>query len=87
MTGDGTFTLRGGPDEPVNASSLTWQLAPLKTVDFNGDNLVNLEDLILLGNAWLGSEPDFDVAPPPNGDNIVNMPDFVMLAERWLEGQ
>jgi len=48
--------------------------------DFNGDDMVNLEDLAILLSYWLKNEPSVDIAPA-GGDGIVNFLDFAKLAE------
>jgi hypothetical protein len=48
--------------------------------DFNGDDLVNLQDLAILSSYWLENEPLVDIVPV-GGDGNVNFRDFAKLAE------
>jgi hypothetical protein len=51
--------------------------------DFNGDGLVDFEDLEILSRYWLQDEPLVDIAPP-GGDGIINFLDFAEFAQNWL---
>jgi len=53
--------------------------------DINGDEEVNLEDLEVLAEQWLGppGEPSADIAPEPDGDGIIDFLDFALFAENW----
>jgi serine protease len=48
--------------------------------DFNGDDLVNFQDLAILLSYWLENEPLVDIAPL-GGDGIVNFLDFAKLTQ------
>ena len=48
--------------------------------DFNGDDVVNFEDLAILSNNWLKNAPSIDIAPP-GGDGIINFLDFEIFAQ------
>lgn len=50
--------------------------------DFNGDGLVDFEDLAELSDYWLQDEPPIDIAPP-GSDGIINFLDFAKFAESW----
>ena len=50
-------------------------------VDFNGDGIVNADDVCLMLDYWLTDEPLYDIAPHPFGDGIVDIQDLVLLAE------
>ncbi|MBA7614420.1 hypothetical protein ES703_21684 [subsurface metagenome] len=52
-----------------------WSLA-----DFNGNGLVDFEDLARLSDYWLQDEPPIDIAPA-GGDGIINFRDFAKFAE------
>ena len=52
-----------------------WSLA-----DFNGNGLVDFEDLARLSDYWLRDEPPIDIAPA-GGDGIINFRDFAKFAE------
>jgi hypothetical protein len=50
--------------------------------DYNNDYFVDIQDLAILVNYWLVSNPSVDLT----GDNFINFPDFAVFAEHWLEG-
>ena len=52
-------------------------------VDFNGDGIVGIQDLILLIDAWGQAEPTLDIAPRPLGDGVVNAADLELLMDHW----
>ena len=61
---------------------------PATPGDINGDNLVNVADLLAVINAW-GTCPGSpqpcpaDIAPSPNGDGVVNIQDLLMIINNW----
>jgi hypothetical protein len=56
-----------------------WQTKIRPVVDFNGDTLVDIQDLILLIEHWGQSEPAFDIGPAPLGDGFVDAADLEVL--------
>jgi hypothetical protein len=52
-------------------------------VDFNGDGLVNIKDLLRLIRSWDQDDPTVDIAPPPYGDGIVDTSDLELLISYW----
>jgi len=52
--------------------------------DINRDLAVNVQDLTILSEQWLGEPltPSADIVPE-GGDNIVNLLDFALLAAEW----
>ena len=46
-------------------------------VDVNGDGVVNIQDLVIVANAFGKAEPDL------NGDGIVNIQDLVIVANAF----
>ena len=54
-------------------------------VDFNGDEIVDIEDLIILIEHWGTDEPLCDIAPPPFGDGIVDVQDLEVLMSYWQQ--
>ncbi len=53
--------------------------------DFNSDQKVDAEDMVMLVEHWGQDYPDFDVAPSPSGDGIVDVQDLIVLAEHFFE--
>jgi hypothetical protein len=53
--------------------------------DFNGDEIVDIEDLIMLIEHWGQDEPSVDIAPLPFGDGIVDVQDLEVLMSYWQQ--
>jgi hypothetical protein len=53
--------------------------------DFNGDGIVDLQDLLTLIEYWRQDELTVDIAPLPDGDGIVDEQDLALLIEYWQE--
>jgi hypothetical protein len=51
--------------------------------DFNGDGVVDLDDLVILIEFWGTDEPLCDIAPPPDGDGIVDVLDLELFIDYW----
>ena len=51
--------------------------------DFNSDQKVNIEDMVMLIEHWGQNDPDFDVAPGSSGDSIVDIQDLEVLLQYW----
>jgi len=60
-------------------------LGSISTPDFNGDEIVDIEDLIMLIEHWGQDEPSVDIAPPPFGDGIVDVLDLEVLMSYWQQ--
>jgi len=60
-------------------------LGSISTPDFNGDEIVDIEDLIMLIEHWGQDEPSVDIAPPPFGDGIVDVQDLELLMSYWQQ--
>jgi len=60
-----------------------WQAPILPVVDFTGDYLVDIEDLIILIEHWGQNEPSFDMGPMPWGDGVVDAADLEVLMSYW----
>jgi len=52
-------------------------------VDFNGDYVVDIEDLLMLIEYWGQDNPMYDIAPPPFGDGVVDVTDLEVLMSHW----
>jgi hypothetical protein len=48
-------------------------------IDFNGDRVVDINDLVILIEYWKMDEPLCDIAPPPFGDSIVDRLDLELF--------
>jgi sugar lactone lactonase YvrE len=52
-------------------------------VDFNGDGLVDIKDLLRLIGSWGQDDPAVDIAPRPFGDGVVDVLDVELLMSYW----
>ena len=48
-----------------------------------GDGVVNVDDLLMVINAWGTMYNMADIAPAANGDNNVNVDDLLMVINAW----
>jgi plastocyanin len=51
--------------------------------DTNGDEEVDILDLLDLLAAWGTNNDTYDIAPAPNGDGVVNIQDLLVLLSVW----
>jgi len=58
-----------------------WQASIAPIVDFNGDGVVDINDLVILIEHWGQNEPSVDIGPMPWGDGIVDVQDLIVLSE------
>ena len=65
--------------ETVASIILGFRFSP----DLNGDEIVDIEDLIILIDYWGQDESSCDIAPPPFGDGIVDRADLEVLMAYW----
>ena len=54
-------------------------------VDFNGDGVVDIKDLLHLIDRWGQADPRCDIGPMPWGDGIVDKNDLEVLMSHWGE--
>jgi N-acetylneuraminic acid mutarotase len=52
-------------------------------VDFNGDGIVDIKDLLRLIDSWGQNDPLCDIAPRPSGDGVVDALDLELLMSYW----
>jgi hypothetical protein len=82
----GTFTVRVDYDNPPDPQGeFKWRLLPYQSSDVTMDGVVNLDDLALFAESWLGDDPCYDWSPLPDGNGSVDYGDFNILAEDWLK--
>ncbi len=60
-----------------------WQVSILPVVDFNGDGIVETNDLLTMIEYWGTGEPVCDIGPMPWGDGIVDVQDLEVLMSYW----
>ena len=52
-------------------------------LDFNGDGIIDTDDLLILMDYWNTSESLCDIGPLPWGDGVVDMKDLEVFIEYW----
>ncbi len=84
-----TITSKWGSESIVGASEIKFSGSSAAVIegDINGNNIVDMVDLMIMVNDWLMDDSLADIYPPPAGDGTVNLLDFAVLAENWLEGK
>ncbi len=82
-TGDRAITLfkqaYGEDFVPIGVGQI--RIPPV--VDFNGDEIVDIKDLVILIESWGRNDPAVDVAPPLFGDGVVDEKDLEVLMGYW----
>ena len=58
-----------------------YQTLIIPIVDFNGDGIVDTDDMCIMVDYWSTAEPLCDVGPMPWGNGIVDIQDLIVLAE------
>ncbi len=66
-----SFTIGGGGSQPTSSS------------DVNGDNAVNVLDMIMVGQRWGQTGPAGWVAEDVNEDGAVNVLDTILIGQNW----
>jgi hypothetical protein len=83
ISADGS-TLYFCSDRPGGIGSADlWQAPILPVVDFNGDEKVDIQDLLRLIESWDKDDPSVDMAPMPWGDGTVDIADLEVLMSYW----
>jgi hypothetical protein len=54
-------------------------------VDFNGDGIVDCEDMCIMVDHWGTNEQLCDIGPMPWGDGVVDVQDLIVLAKHLFE--
>jgi len=62
-----------------------WQAPVLPVVDFNGDGIVDIADLVILIDNWGTNETLCDIGPTPLGDGVVDEADLEVLMSYWQQ--
>jgi len=79
----------GNTNQDINASVEIWnffknyKLVTCPVVDFNGDGIVDIKDLLRLIQSWGQDDPVVDIAPLPFGDGVVDALDLELLMSYW----
>ncbi len=77
--------LIGGTDRPHPCPSLSTVYTNEPIVDFNGDGMVDFDDLLIMTGNWGTNESLCDIAPMPLGDGFVNKNDLQLFMNNWIE--
>ncbi len=64
-------------------SSDVWQAPIIPIVNFNGDETVDIKDLLILIESWGQNDPAVDIGPTPLGDGIVDAADLEVFMAYW----
>jgi hypothetical protein len=62
-----------------------WQAAITPIVDFNGDKIVDIQDLLRLIESWGKDDPSVDIGPMPWGDGKIDAADLEVLMSCWQQ--
>jgi len=85
ISADGS-TLYFSSDRPGGIGSADlWQAPIMPIVDFNGDEKVDIQDLLRLIESWGQDDPSVDVGPMPWGDGKVDEKDLEVLMSYWQQ--
>jgi hypothetical protein len=60
-----------------------YEVSIMPIVDFNGDGMIEIGDLLLLIESWGHEDPTTDIGPAPWGDGIVDAADLEVLMSYW----
>ena len=60
-----------------------YQAPVLPIVDFNGDEIVDLDDLLVMIENWGTDNSLCDIGPMPWGDSVVDIEDLIVFMEYW----
>jgi hypothetical protein len=82
-TVDGKIYAIGGRHGSVTVATVEEYDTFPHVVDFNGDGVVDIEDLVILIESWGTDDPLCDIAPPPDGDGIVDVLDLELFMSYW----
>jgi hypothetical protein len=85
FSADGTI-LYFGSDRPAGFGSYDLWLAPIiPAVDFNSDEIIDLDDLVMLIENWGTNDTLYDIGPMPWGDGVVDVEDLKVFITHWEE--
>jgi len=86
ISADGsTLYFSSGPPVGGDNNCDIWQAPIIPIVDFNGDEIVDIKDLVILIENWGQNEPSADIGPMPWGDGVVDAADLEVLMRYWQQ--
>lgn len=62
-----------------------WQVNFIPIVDFNGDGIVDADDVCIMIDNWHTNSTLCDIAPLPLGDGFVDVQDLIVIAKHLFE--
>jgi len=80
---DGTVLYFGSYRPGGSGGQDIWQAPIIPIVDFNGDEIVDINDLVILIENWGTNKMLCDIGPMPWGDGIVDVKDLEVLMSYW----
>ena len=60
-----------------------WQASIDPLLDFNGDGILDIDDLVMLIENWNTDQSLCDIGPMPWGDGIVDIEDLIVFMSYW----
>jgi len=86
ISADGsTLYFSSGPPVGGGYNCDLWQAPVIPIVDFNGDEVVDIKDLVILIEHWGTNETLCDIGPMPWGDGKVDEKDLEVLMRYWQQ--
>ena len=64
-----------------------WQATIDPIVDFDGNGIIDLTDMVMLIDNWENDNTLYDIGPLPWGDGVVDIKDLKVFIECWEEEQ
>ena len=68
-----------------SGAEAAWQAPIIPIVDFNGDEIVDVKDLVMLIEHWGQANAQCDIGPMPWGDGKVDAADLEVLMSYWQQ--
>ena len=85
ISGDGSILYFCSPRPGGQGAWDIYQASLEPIVDFNGDGIVDIDDLVIMIENWGTSESLCDIAPQPWGNGIVDRKDLELFMSHWGE--
>jgi len=85
ISGDGSTLYFASMPPGGTGNADLWQAPIIPIVDFNGDEIVDIKDLLRLIEFWGKDDPSVDIGPMPWGDGVVDAKDLEVLMRYWQQ--
>jgi len=83
LSADGSTIYFGSRRPGGSGSADIWQVSIVPIVDFNGNEVMDLVDLVMLIDAWGTDDTLCDIGPMPWGDGTVDIEDLKVFMSHW----